>query len=70
MTEPPAGKTELTVAVTCPGWGAAGDFIRSRTFSYKMHSRRGIGVERADLNGMPPCKHLVISSREYPISSV
>lgn len=29
-------------------------FAADRTFSHKMHTRHGIGVERAEPNGMPP----------------
>lgn len=63
MTEQPAGETERTEAVTCPRWGAAGGLTRSRTFSYKMHIRRGLGVERADSYGMPPRRLIVIQAR-------
>lgn len=46
-----------------PGVRRGGRLTRSRTFSYKMHIRRGIGVERADANGMPPILALDIYVR-------
>lgn len=58
MTSPPAGKIQLREAVTCPGWGGAGGSglagRRRRTFAYKMHIRRAIGMERAGRNDGPP----------------